>query len=283
MSDEAEARRTMAKTVLAPPPRALAPGRDVPLRTGRAPEGRRSGMGLATIIGNEDRARITETDAIPWRLVCSLTGLQGGRAVMVGTGALISPRLVLTAGHNLDDSIDEIEIAPGRSDGNRPYGSVRLGRDAFHQHPAWSNPDLRDPDRDAGALVLDAPFRGLEDEWFAIAAPDDDALGGWMLNIAGYPDESPTNRAADGAELWFHSNAVEAVAPHTIQYAIDTTFGQSGAPVWAQAEPDAPPTVVGIHAYGAPPRIPGLPLMAFNAATRIDDDLASHIRQWADL
>ena len=281
MSDEEDKKR-LGDAVVPPPPSLGASVSSVPLRSGRAPEGTRSGYGLATRIGDEDRTRVWETDEIPWRMICSLTGLSGGQEILVGTGALIAPRVILTAGHNFDPRVKEIDIAPARSGEERPYGAKRVGRAGFRMHPAWENTALRDPSRDAGVIILDEPFQGLEKEWFAIAAPPDDALAGWMLNIAGYPKASPDNDDARGAELWFHANAIEKAKAQTIAYSIDTTVGQSGAPVWVDPGGGSVPTIVGIHAYGAPPKLPpGLPQDdRFNSATRIDDDLATHIRGW---
>jgi len=280
--DDGNDRKIFGAPVLAmPAPLATSDG-DAPLRKGRAPEGKRSGYGLSTVLGSEDRVHITQTNAVPWRLVCSLVGMRGGRPIMVGTGALIGPRLVLTAGHNLDGRIEEMVIVPGRAGGREPFGSQRLPRSAFRMHPDWEDIRLRDPSRDAGAIVLDEPFPKLKNEWFAIAAPPDDALSGWMLNIAGYPRETPMNPDAEGSELLFHSNAVGEVKDRTLGYTVDTTVGQSGAPVWVYPDDDLP-TIVGIHAYGAPPRLGGLLATRprFNEATRIDADLAGHIRSWS--
>lgn len=275
--------RDIGKSIL-PMPATMRDASDssVPLRAGRAPEGKRSGYGLSTVLGDEDRTHVTDNDKLPWRLICSLTGLAGGEAILVGTGTLVSPRMILTAGHNFDPRVEEIEIAPARSGDRRPYGTKRVGRSGFRMHPAWENIAIRDPSRDAGVIILDEPFRGLEDDWFAIAAPPEVALAGWMLNIAGYPKASPTNDRAEGAELWFHANAVEKIDPGTIGYAVDTSVGQSGSPVWIDPGGRGGPKIIGVHAYGAPLKLPpGLPVVPrFNSATRIDDELATHIRQW---
>lgn len=246
-----------------------------PNKMGRVPAEARSGFGAAAIIGEEDRMRIGLTDADPWRLVCSLIGHRRGRAYCAGTGTLIGPRLVLTAGHCLDDDPDEIEVIPGRAPGGgMPFGSVRVKPAAFRRHPAWEN-DRRE-ERDSGALVLDAPFAGI-DTWFAVAVADraDADLTDWFVSIAGYPEIRPRTdphapRYDRGDELWFHSNAITRARPYELHYAIDTTAGQSGSAVWLYD--GGQPTVVGIHAYGSRRR---------NFATRIDRDLHALIGAWS--
>ena len=81
------------------------------------------------IIGTDDRVKVTANEVYPWHCICSLliTAQNGG--VYIGTGWLVSPRVVLTAGHCVhlhDDGgwASQIEVIPGRNGAARPDGSV---------------------------------------------------------------------------------------------------------------------------------------------------------------
>lgn len=237
-----------------------------------------SGMGLADVFGSDDRQLVEETDKPPWLMICSLVGWDANGPNHVGTGALVSPTLVLTAGHCLPRRrFDRIDVVPGRKGGKEPVGRRSVKPEQFCRHPDWQKFGLKD--RDAGALKLDEPFSGIE-TFFEISAPPPGKLAKWQVNIAGYPGESPLGPVEDGDELWSESNVVKAVTDTEIRYRHDTVGGQSGSPVWVHAAEDRPATIVGIHAYGVPGNNPLLATDT-NSATRIDADLAGHIRRWA--
>src|SRR4029450_3925081 len=62
-------------------------------------ERRRSGPGLESVLGPDDRARILDTELPPWRMICALEMRGPSGAGAIGTGWLVGPRTILTAGH----------------------------------------------------------------------------------------------------------------------------------------------------------------------------------------
>ena len=137
--------------------------------------------------GDDNRALIHDTTAVPWRCVCQLVieGLHGRE--LLGTGWLAGPRTVITAGHNLLSHVDKHDAAkvwvmPGRAGDAVPYGYEIS--DSFAVHPRW----LSDGDRecDVGVIWLDKPI-GERIGWFGFSAMDDVALDRLLVNNSGYP------------------------------------------------------------------------------------------------
>jgi glutamyl endopeptidase len=228
---------------------------------------------MEVIIGPDDRVRVTNNQNYPWRCICSLlitarTGMQ-----YIGTGWLVSPRLVLTAGHCVymadeDGWPTQIEVIPGRNGTVRPFGSA-ISRD-FRSVTGWTQDN--DSNYDYGAILLPADKRyGEQLGWFGYANRQDDHLRGITLNLAGYPGDGgkPPNQQ-DGTQ-WFHSRGVKDVMDRQITYEIDTYGGQSGAPVWEMTS-NGSRYGVAIHTWGT---------TINNGATRITSAVFDNIVRWA--
>ncbi|UPJ49335.1 hypothetical protein IVB30_41460 [Bradyrhizobium sp. 200] len=71
----------------------LSPSAEYFVRRGKAPP-----AVLESIIGEDERVRILDTDLMPWCMICNLR-IEGPRGAAVGTGWLVGPRTLLTAGH----------------------------------------------------------------------------------------------------------------------------------------------------------------------------------------
>ncbi|AQV03090.1 serine protease [Desulfococcus multivorans] len=225
---------------------------------------------LEMIIGADDRIQVNNTQVYPWRCICSLliTAQTGG--MYLGTGWLVSPRLLLTAGHCVYMADEggwaaQIEVIPGRNGTTYPYGSV-ISRD-FRSVMGWTVDN--DRDYDYGAILLPEDHRlGDQLGWFGFANRADSHLSGLTLNLAGYPgDGGPTHQ--DGTQ-WFNSRAVSTVRERQITYEIDTYGGQSGSPVW-ELSSDGSRYGVGIHTWGT---------TVNNGATRITQDVFDNIVSW---
>ena len=226
---------------------------------------------MESIIGTDDRVRVTNNEVYPWRCICSLLITAQNGSQWIGTGWLVAPRLVLTAGHCVymaDEGgwASQIEVIPGRDGESRPFGSA-LARD-FRSVSGWTQSN--DSDYDYGAILLPADKRyGEQLGWFGYAARADDYLRALTLNLAGYPGDGGKT-ATDGPQ-WFHSRTVKDVMEKQISYEIDTYGGQSGAPVWEMTS-DGSRYGVAIHTWGT---------TVSNGGTRITGELFDNIVLWA--
>jgi glutamyl endopeptidase len=234
------------------------------------------GSVFESLIGDIDRRKqILETDETPWKMICALDIVGANGAQMVGTGWFAGPRTVITAGHCVFEPIElggwavEIRVMPGRS-GNTMLGTVLAKR--FSTTDRWH--EAQERDFDYGVIHLDADL-GAASGSFGLGVLPDAELTGLRVNVAGYP-VTPGN----GERQYFHANRIRAVTARRIFYDVDTTPGESGAPVWMYPDGDTTkPIVVGIHAYG----VQGTPAevaVTVNSGPRIQSEVLDVIKGW---
>ena len=140
------------------------------------------------IIGPDDRLRVSDTTAIPFRWVCSVsvqrlvrksthdekTGL-----APAGSGVLISPQHVLTAAHLLHDAEKNgdgsiaveyepllVHVTPARDGDSKPFGEIEAK--SWIIHPKW-DPKVPQARYDYALITLDTQigdqkFRSLKDQ-----------------------------------------------------------------------------------------------------------------------
>lgn len=223
---------------------------------------------LEVILGTDDRVRITKTADIPWRRICALRITFPTGAVYRGTGFLIGPRAVATAGHcvylhNQGGWARKVEVIPGSDGSTKPFGSAEVTH--LRSVGGWVNG--RKPESDYGCIVLpNGAFGGRNLGSFAISAMSPQAIVAKPAVLAGYPGDKPF------AEMWGMARRIKAVGPTTLGYDIDTMGGQSGAPVYIKR--NGARTVVGIHNYGS---------SGGNSATRVTRPVARRLSAWSKL
>jgi V8-like Glu-specific endopeptidase len=229
---------------------------------------------LEIVLGEDDRVLVTNNEAYPWRCICSLIITAQTGSVYVGTGWLVSPRLVITAGHCVflhDEGgwASQIEVIPGRNGTERPFGSA-VSYD-FRSVEQWQFD--RDRDYDYGAILLPEDRRyGDQLGWFGFAAREDSQFSGITLNLSGYPgDGGKAGPERQQGTQWFNSRAVEDVYEKQISYEIDTYGGQSGSPVWEMTA-DGSRYGLAIHTWGT---------SVANGATRITREVFDMFIGWS--
>jgi V8-like Glu-specific endopeptidase len=171
---------------------------------------------------------------------------------------------------------DSIEVIPGlRGAGAdpdlRPYGSITSSR--LTSVDRWIQEE--DADFDYGCIHLDEPL-GDRVGWFGLASMTPEQLSSFAVNVSGYPGDR-----GHGSEQYHAANRVLTVTDRRIFYEVDTYGGQSGAPVWIHEGDDAPPTAVGIHAYGIGGTPKNLNIVA-NSAPRIIPEVLETLKGWVE-
>jgi V8-like Glu-specific endopeptidase len=231
-----------------------------------------------SVIDEDERRRIENTDAYPWRVHAALriTARDGSR--WIGTAFFIAPRVLATAGHNLffHGNVEArrgwartIEVMPGRNENDLPYGTAMST--SFHSVRGWTEPDSADgrpdPDYDYGVIVLDPDEAlGQQTGWIGFGTYGDATLRSVTGNLSGYPADR-----GNGRQQWYMARRIDSLGTRRIYYDIDTYGGQSGSAVYRIK--DGSRYAVGIHAYGVGER----PL---NSATRINRAVFDNLVAW---
>jgi glutamyl endopeptidase len=221
---------------------------------------------MEVVIGDDDRTQVGNTNQYPWRCIASLLITASDGTSWIGTGWLVSPRLLLTAGHcvymhNQGGWASQIEVIPGRNADDRPFSSCIATN--FRTVQAW----MSDKDRnyDYAAILLPENCRyGDQLGWFGYTVKGDDELTSLKSNLSGYPGDKPAGTQ------WFHSRTLTDVDERVLTYDIDSAGGQSGAPVWMRTQ-DGSRYGIGIHTNGD---------LAGNSATRINQEVFNNISSW---
>ncbi len=220
---------------------------------------------LEVVIGADDRIRINNTSAYPWRMHCSLRIVASTGKVYIGTGWFIGPRTIMTAGHcvflhNEGGWAKSITVMPGRNGSSLPYGASV----ATHLRSVTGWTQSKSADNDYGCIILpeNNPL-GNKTGWFGFAYMGDSALKAKYVNLSGYPGDKPAGTQ------WYHSRKVKSVTSRRVFYEIDTAGGQSGSAVYYIQ--DNKRYAVGVHAYGA---------SSGNSATRITKGVFNMMQTW---
>jgi V8-like Glu-specific endopeptidase len=176
----------------------------------------------------DDRLRVRDTSVVPLNAICRLSA----PGPLVGTGTLISRRVILTAAHNLFSAGASVwRIDPAYN--HVPHlPALRPQREL--PHPRWHA--ASDPNYDIGLIILQdrARFTFPFEPWNAQFADDEIYVSGYSLNDPNY------QRYATGRFTASRGNLVA----HTC----DTVEGQSGSPVLAYGRQGT--RLIAVHAYG---------------------------------
>ncbi|CAN5674936.1 hypothetical protein BH10BDE1_BH10BDE1_16800 [soil metagenome] len=203
-----------------------------------------SNAAFASVVGHLSRMQVSHTDSSTYRVY--------GQVEDFCSGTMISPRLVLTAGHCVFDletrkAIPVRKFTPGRNQNFEPYGSI----DVVGVHVAREYTQ-GDTSRDIAVLVLKESV-GIKTGWLEIAwdhsvlAPHNSALGGWSGpgSIVGYPGD----KASKTMWLVACDFYVAQLTTQLPQYTCDTFGGMSGSALVA-GNSRGQAMIFGVHTMG---------------------------------
>jgi len=220
-------------------------------------------------IGKDDRIEVPETRVYPYRCICSLEILAADSSSWTGTGWLVSPRTVITAGHCVyrhanGGQVTQVEVIPGRDGPEPPYRYNSCISKEFAWAEMWKKEAQHAHDYGAIFLPNDCRF-GDKLGYFGYADLTTEQLGQIEVCLSGYPSDKKLE-----STQWYHVRRLNKVTETSLRHKIDTFEGHSGAPLW-HVEGDENRHVVGIHNAGS---------SFINHATRINDAVFQQIKDW---
>ena len=229
-----------------------------------------------SVFGEDDRIRLSETDAFPWRAIGQIT-VTGNGTTALGTGVMISPQHMLTAGHVVldgifggDDRADSMTVDFG--EGGSPGLDLSAEMLTFRTLPAWES--SRATGSDLALVTLDRSIGAVTGSFDTFAIGLTDFFNGANVNIAGYPAD-----IAAGQALTLANGPIELGTTERLYYngTLDTAGGMSGAPIWQFFPSTGERKLIGIHTTGVvDPTAPG----ALNGGTRLTTERLALIDEW---
>ncbi|KAJ4173409.1 hypothetical protein NW754_012414 [Fusarium falciforme] len=222
-----------------------------------------------SIIGEDERVLVDHGDLQEGGKYRSIVKIQSrfndrttGRAVwMIGTGWLIRPDLLVTAGHVVYDHgyrygpADQIKCYigyNGRDSVKTSAVQARYGLNVISTAEWIESPNNRS--RDVAFIQVDRPFTGnLRTFNFTKTPPSGQGI---VLGVVGYPGDKSL-RDVDGedekgAQMYEEFAKTDfdlAASPgNMVEYRVSTFGGQSGAPILRKARGQF--TSIGTHCYG---------------------------------
>jgi V8-like Glu-specific endopeptidase len=213
------------------------------------------------------RTRITSLD-VPNSFTCYLE-LTRGRSTRYGTGMLIHPRVILTAGHNLayypSGTVKEVNAYFGSIDSinylTMTSLKLRKGKNKFHKRGYWYNGKLN---RDFAIIILpDSSVYKEVGGHFKIKPITQEQFLNKEIHITGSPGDKNL------FEMWTASTLNYSQFQDHLKYDLFTQVRNSGSPIWIDTKEGY--EVVGIHSrsYGN-----------CNAAILINNEAYQQITKW---
>lgn len=198
------------------------------------------------VIGSDERTLVTDTTISPYKGIGYLQAHKPSQADNVssrGTCSAFSKNAVLTAAHVIWDSkanapAISYKISFAKNDSVLPYGTITLKPTKVIIPEQYKNTGSASYDY---AIILYNTTISNYTFGFSKAATTGD-----VVTVTGYPqDVSTAGGTTKDHRQWTHSGNIISSSESTISYKIDTSGGQSGAPVY-----NASNKIVAVHHGG---------------------------------
>ncbi|KIN40054.1 MULTISPECIES: extracellular metalloprotease Mpr [Bacillus] len=220
----------------------------------------------SSIIGTDERTRISSTTSFPYRATVQLSIKYPNTSSTYGcTGFLINPNTVVTAGHCVYSQdhgwASTITAAPGRNGSSYPYGTY--SGTMFYSVKGWT--ESKDTNYDYGAIKLNGS-PGNTVGWYGYRTTNSSSPVGLSSSVTGFPCDKTFGT------MWSDTKPIRSAETYKLTYTTDTYGCQSGSPVYRNYS-DTGQTAIAIHTNGG---------SSYNLGTRVTNDVFNNIQYWAN-
>lgn len=239
----------------------------------------RQDFAITAVFEEDERRQVGNTSGAGVRMLVRLKSVFEGLPPQRATGFLISPRTVLTCAHAVctrrvngpvTQATQVFAAVAASGIGQYPFGDLPCDAIAVaQQYLALQNPLF-----DYGVVQLPQPL-GEQLGWFGVRLFSDELLQGRLFNLIGYPAPEPASPPRGPIledTMWGMPGPV-AGTPQHLTHSIDTSFGQSGAPLYSGFQENGEDVFLaaGIHQGGN---------YMQNQAVRFRPDILQEIGPW---
>ncbi|MEC3796105.1 serine protease [Bacillus velezensis] len=220
----------------------------------------------SSIIGTDERIRISPTTSFPYRATAQLSVTYSGSTSTYGcTGFFVNADTIVTAGHCVYDQkngwASKITAAPGRNGSSYPYGSYS-GK-TFYSVKGWT--ENGDTNYDYGAIKVNGS-PGNTVGWYGYRTTNSSSPAGLSSTVTGYPCDKVSG------SMWSDSKPIRSAETYKLTYTTDTFGCQSGSPVYRNYS-DTGQTAIAIHTNGG---------SSYNLGTRVTNSVFDNIQYWSN-
>lgn len=229
-------------------------------------------------VGKDSRERVQNTNPFPYRAVCHLV-VTYASGPGFATGFLIDPGVVVTAAHVLwhpqAGKAEKVLVVPARQQAGYRVSQMAFSQDGQLKTCAdWGQPAF-EPWFDYAAILLAdhqkfRPFGVLSYAALNTGQIDNLISQGYQCGISGYPAKVRGDDAPMGSQ-WWAKGALKERGDRTLRHVVDTSEGQSGAPLYIQD--GGRYWAIGIHSKEAESG-------DSNVARLVTDTLMADVERW---
>ena len=223
-------------------------------------------QGLPCSPDDNERVRILNAD-IPNSYTCYME-MTRGNSIRYGTGFLIHPRVLVSAGHNFawypSGTVSQVKVYFGSIDSVTYLvgDTINLIRsnNKFYQSNYWINGKINN---DYSIIILpDSSIYKKTNGYFKILNPTDTGKIN-SINITGSPGDQPL------FQMWTSSTKNYKFKGDYLVYDLHTEVRNSGSPIWTKI--DSNYYVLGVHSrqFGQ-----------CNAALILNEKILNNIKNW---